>query len=85
MTTAKQAAKAMSDFVNNMGHENKEFVEEMANEHRTLQQAFTGVCLEWLKYMATTTRVDARNERSHQISKQLLNGVEDWELNLPLI
>lgn len=85
MTTAKEAAEMMSNFVNKMGHDNKEFVEEMSREHRTLQQSFTGVCLAWIKYMAETDRIDGRNEYSQKVCKKLLTNVEDWELKVPLI
>lgn len=87
MIDAKQAAETVADYVNSMGHDPKEFVEQMARQHRTLQQSFTGVCLAWLKHLSELKEFefDGRNEYSVQISKKLLKNIDKYELVPPLI
>ena len=70
----EQAAHGMADYVNNMGHSPKEFVEGMSHQHRTLQQSFTGVCIAWLKHLSELQefQYDLRNEDSVKLAKKLL-------------
>ena len=85
-TRIREAVDAMTSLCNVMGHDTKAFVARMATEHRTLQQAFTGVCLQWLKLVASENYdTDARNEYSQKIARKLLKDIEDWELNVPVI
>ena len=78
MIDAKQAVETVTDYVNNMCHDPKEFVEQMARQHRTLQQSFTGVCLEWLKHLSTLNEgeFDPRNQDSVMVAKKLLKNVD---------
>ena len=70
-----EAAKKISNMVNySGGHGTDGFIQEMSNDHRTLQQSFTRLCLQWLEYIASTDRVDGRNESSKKIAKQLHEG-----------
>lgn len=75
---AKTAAQAMSNFVNPMNHDNSEFIAEMSNDHRTLQQAFTKLCLQWIEHVASSDyRTDGRNEQSKQTAERLIKGFAD--------
>ena len=52
--TGKEMAGEMTDFVNTFSTEPRtEFIQAMANEHRTLQQSFTRLCLDWIEHCAT--------------------------------
>lgn len=85
---AEQAARAVSDFVNNMSHKNSDFVEAMAREHRTLQQSFTGLCLAWLAHLAQLGEgeFDGRNEASVQRAKLIAEKAGPYGLaGLPLV
>jgi len=62
--------------VNNMGCPETEFLELMANKHRTLQQSFTKLCLKWVeKVAADNYKFDGRNQKSHQTCKRIM---EQW-------
>ena len=44
-------------------------------EHRTIQQSITRFCIEWLKVCASDDYgYDGRNEASHEVAKELLDG-----------
>lgn len=64
----------ISDFVNTFNREsNNQFCEAMSREHRTLQQAFTRLCFEWMEYVASDNyRTDPRNADSHETCKLLM-------------
>lgn len=45
----------------------------MSTEHRTLQQSFTRLCIEWIKYVASDEyRFDGRNEENHKVCKEIV-------------
>ncbi len=70
----------VSNFVNSFGSNNVDFIKEMALDHRTLQQNFTRLCLQWIEHVATmdyTKHSDDRNKASLDISKQI---VEEWSI-----
>ncbi len=70
-----EAAKKVSQIVNySGGHGTDGFIQEMSNDHRTLQQSFTRLCLQWLEYIASTDRVDPRNKDSKKIAQQMHEG-----------
>lgn len=75
----KVTVRAVSDFVNIMGHDNQIFCTEMTREHRTIQEEFTCLCIEWLKTCASDNyHFDFRNEYSHMIAKKLLEGAKEF-------
>lgn len=52
-----------------------QFIQLMSTEHRTLQQSFTRLALEWIEYVASDKyRTDGRNEGSHRVCKELLEA-----------
>jgi hypothetical protein len=50
-------------------------IDRIGRDHRTLQQAFTRLCLKWIEHCASSGYpIDPRNEQSHLVSKDLLEG-----------
>lgn len=74
----RNAAKQVSDIVNySSGQGTNSFLEQMSREHRTLQQSFTRMCLQWLEQVAERKcpqNVDGRNEASQKIAEQMMEG-----------
>lgn len=65
----------ITDHVNTFTRDAKEFNELMSMEHRTLQQSFTKLCLQWIEYIALDDyRTDGRNEQSHNLAKDILKA-----------
>lgn len=91
--SAKEMASEMTDFVNTFSNEpRKEFIQAMSCEHRTLQQSFTRLCLEWIEHCASADyRTDGRNESTHQVCKAMVQSFKENKDNfnpseyLPLI
>ena len=78
--TAKQTVENVTDYLNSFSSKEKEFIEEMSKEHRTLQQSFTKLCLAWVEHCASPEyRFDGRNEQSHNISKDILEGFKQFK------
>lgn len=76
---SQDAVIMMSKFVNNMCFDSREFVEGMGNEHRTLQQTFTELCFEWIRYNADNYDkgiFDGRNEYSCRKCKEIATTVD---------
>ena len=76
-----EIVKAVSNYVNGMGSDYAEFARLMSYEHRTLQQNFTNLCIEWLKQLANTTNYDLRNESSVKFAQ----SIQDKLVELPFI
>jgi hypothetical protein len=77
-TQAKEVVNNVTDYLNSFSNKNKEFIAEMNREHRTLQQGFTKLCIEWLENCASEDyNFDGRNEASHNVSKELVEGFRD--------
>jgi hypothetical protein len=88
MKDAVEAAREMSDFVNNMSCDVKKFCETMSVEHRTLQQSFSELCFAWIRHCAEKYdegRYDGRNEFSCKVSKEIVEKVEDAQYKMPFI
>ena len=74
---AKELTNEITNFLNTYGDKSPEFNKAMSNEHRTLQQNFTRLCLAWIEHCASDEyRYDGRNEASHNTSKAILEGFE---------
>lgn len=68
----------VSEMVNVMGFKPKEFCKFMENEHRTLQENFTDLCIEWLYTCASDKYLtDGRNIYSHRASKIMIDALEE--------
>lgn len=74
----KEVARQIADYLN--GHNAKEVVLGMAQEHRTLQQAFTGLCVQWLEHCAALRdgQFDGRNQASVELARKLAQ-TEVWQ------
>jgi hypothetical protein len=79
-----QAAKALSSYVNAMGHNPDAFVKELSYEHPTLQQRITVLAVRWLQHMAKTTRVDLRNQAAHETAKKMVGALDNGDLDFDL-
>lgn len=77
-------AQQVSKGINKMAFDEQAFCEAMGREHRTLQQSFTRVCFEWIKYNAKTTHMDMRNEAGVNMCKKIVETFEH-QMNLPFI
>jgi len=77
-TPAEEVVNDVTDYLNSYSNKNKAFIEQMNREHRTLQQNFTKLCMEWLENCASDNyRFDGRNEASHIVSKEMVEGFRD--------
>lgn len=74
--TTKKNARALGDMMNSFSFNAKNVAEYFAQvEHRTIQQSLTRFCVEWLRVCASDNYgYDGRNEASHEVAKQLLDG-----------
>ena len=80
---AMAAFQAMDSFINNMSLKTAPFIGLMANNHRTLQQNFTRVCVDWLKYLASCEvgeRYDLRNEDSVKFAVKIKEVLDETYL-----
>jgi hypothetical protein len=69
----KKLVGEITDFVNSYNADRKQFIIMMSREHRTLQQSFTRLVLEWLEHVASGDYIhDDRNKASHEIARDLI-------------
>lgn len=75
---ARDAVRALSHFVNRMGHSQSLLIEELAREHRTLQQSITETMLRWFAHLAMLKEYeyDDRNKASVQMARQIASMME---------
>jgi hypothetical protein len=81
----KECVATVSDMVNNMCFDNKEFAKQFATEHRTLQQNFTRLCVAWLEQCAEQKklgRYDLRNEDSCNLGEAFMELCEAGKTGL---
>lgn len=73
-----QCAQAIGALANSYSFAPKKVAEYIAQtEHRTIQQSITRFCIEWLRVCASDDYgYDGRNEASHKVAKDLLDGKE---------
>lgn len=75
---AQNIAKEMSNFVNSFSSDHEGFITEMGNDHRTLQQSFTKLCLKWIEFVGSDDyRHDLRNQDSHETCKKIVNDFKN--------
>lgn len=79
----KKLAHDVASAINNFSFSNTAFAEEMGREHRTLQQSFTRLCMEWICYLAQVEHYDARNEDSVKLAKEIVSKVDN--IYLPMV
>jgi hypothetical protein len=74
----------ITNFVNTTSMNQDFFNHKMSMEHRTLQQSFTRLCLNWLEHCAKPEyRTDPRNEDSKRVA-QLISTLLEKETGYPL-
>lgn len=86
-TKNKENAQKVSEMLNCFSFDYEGFCKAMSNEHRTLQQSFTRLCVHWLCTCASDEyRYDGRNEASHEVAKALIESQDaDFIGCLPFI
>ena len=72
----KECARKIGEMANSFSFNAKGVAEHIAQtEHRTIQQSITRFCIEWLRVCASDDYgYDGRNEASHEVAKELLDG-----------
>lgn len=69
----QQLVSKITDYVNSFSNKAELFNTAMSNEHRTLQQSFTKLCLSWLEHVASPDyKFDDRNEDSVAVAETLM-------------
>jgi len=83
----ENAVEVMINLVNVMSNDKSVmFAQEMAKQHRTLQQSFTGLCMEWMKELARMDECncyDGRNEASVKLGTAIVTQIDN--INLPMV
>jgi len=75
---AKCLARHISDYLNVMSSGRpKVLVTALSNTHRTLQQDFMRVVVEWIKYNAETKFYDGRNQAAVLLSRKLQKTIDE--------
>lgn len=72
-----ELARAISTFVNGNGNDAMdELIGYIANDHRTLQQKFTKICVKWLEHMASRNdyEIDGRNQASRDMARKMVTN-----------
>ena len=82
----KETANKIGMLINSFSFSPKEVARYIAQvEHRTIQQSLTRFCMAWLEVCASDDYgYDGRNEASHRLAKELLDGKTDLP-GLPMI
>lgn len=80
---AEELAEQVARFVNGYRSKGEEFCKEMTFQHRTLQQSFTRLCLQWLETCAGEDYLtDGRNQPSKEIAKELIETFQEKKCNI---
>ena len=92
---AKEITGKLTDYLNTFSsnQKNADFCEAMSNQHRTLQQNFTSLCLAWIEFMGNDSQefksrfTDGRNEASNNICIKIIEFMKEKGINqrLPCI
>ena len=86
--TAEGVAKILGDFANrSSARSDKELVEELGKQHRTIQQAITRIFVEWMRHLHGQAggNYDARNEASVMLAIAMVEHIAPERLHLPLL
>lgn len=82
-------AKEVERSLNVFGFDNKQFAETLGTFHKTLEQNFTRLMVECIRYLAKDNNrfIDQRNKGSHEVAKILNQALEEhkYEICLPFI
>ena len=70
---SEKIVEELAGLVNSMSFKPDYFIEKMSRDHRTLQQSFTKLCLQWLEYVGSVDyRYDGRNEASFNTANDII-------------
>lgn len=83
--TEQELAREVANGINNTCFKDEVFCAEMHKEHRTLQQNFMRLILEYIKSTAEQECYDDRNEASVLAAKKLQKVIEKENIFLPYI
>ncbi len=86
MSDVKEVQHQVEGMLNSFSYRERinEFNELMLESHRTLQQSYTGLCLDWLQKLSVQKYFDDRNKASIEIAKKIMKAIED-NISLPMI
>lgn len=66
--------------LNNFGFNHKMVCDLMSKDHRTIQQNFTRLCIQWLSVCASSDyRYDERNADSHNVAKKIEDALAEYD------
>ena len=68
----KELVSLLSQYVNSMCVNQKDFAEEVMREHRTLQQSMFGLFLRTIEEWSNQENYDPRNEYAVETSKKIM-------------
>lgn len=81
-TKGREISRQMLDFVNNMSHNNSDFVQGVMDGHRTLQQSSFGLIMDTIKAwsdMYDRGYFDERNEDTCKLCHKIYTeNKDDW-------
>ena len=80
-------ADLIVDLINNFGFDDKGVANNIIGRHRTLQQSFMRLCLEYIKAQAKVdiSWTDARNEATVKLSKRIVEAIGIEDMYVPMI
>ena len=80
-----KAVCQLTDYLNSFSNK-REFNDRMANAHRTLQQNFTKLCMDWIKFNSKREDrfYDPRNKQTQVLSQKIMKLL-DGDYYLPHI
>jgi len=82
-TTGEKMARELGHYVNALGGDHADFVEQLTRgEHRTLQQSAMGLFLECIEAWADTPegRYDLRNEDTVRLARKIKAALTDGDM-----
>ena len=92
---AEFVVKVLTDYLNNFGSHEEEFVEGLGRQHRTLQQGATRLFVKWFRKLRednlrpsgglVRNPVDDRNEASVILARKMFDALDESDFFLPCI
>jgi hypothetical protein len=73
----QELVKALSNYVNRMGHDTDTIANEIMREHRTLQQNIFGLFLRVIEEWSKQEHSDLRNQYTIETSKRIMEVLEN--------
>lgn len=79
MNKSIEKARAITGVINDLSFDAKDVAKALTYQHKTLQQGFTRLCVEWLRVCAAMDdmQIDPRNEASRAVARKLMANAED--------